>query len=480
MVRRAHASGDIYLGTYEGWYCPNEGFRTATEVVETARGTICPNHPEVPLQWLTERNWFFRLSAYQERLERHFAEHPDFVQPEYRRNEMLGFIRGGLEDFSISRERTPGDWGIPFPIAENGETALREDGSWDPEAGKIYVWFDALINYITGRRLPRRPRGVRPLVAGRPAHHRQGHRPVPHDLLAGHAVERRARGAAPRLGPRLAAGGRRRADEQEPRQLLRPGRLRGRAGRRRRALRGPARGALRSRRGGVVGLVRAALQRRPRQRLREPRQPHRVDDQPLSRGRAAGAARGRRLAAGRASGRRPGPRTASGSTASSCTRRWPSCGRSSGRPTRRSTPSSRGSWPRPPRPATRAAEARLRDVLGDLIEACRLVGLAAAPFLPATAPRLLAQLGHAYPYGPDGNGGPPILDELGWGVHADRDRPGLGSGAALPAARRRERGSLILVRGSRRFAAAASADPLKRPDLRCRGASRRQPLPPQR
>ncbi len=77
MVRRAHANGDIYLGTYEGWYCPNEGFRNATDVEETAAGTICPNHPEVPLQWLTERNWFFRLSAYRERLERWFAENPD-------------------------------------------------------------------------------------------------------------------------------------------------------------------------------------------------------------------------------------------------------------------------------------------------------------------------------------------------------------------------------------------------------------------
>ncbi len=90
MVRRAYAAGDIYLGTYEGWYCPNEGFLNATDVQETARGTICPNHPDVPLQWLTERNWFFRLSAYQERLERHFADHPDFVQPDFRRNEMLG------------------------------------------------------------------------------------------------------------------------------------------------------------------------------------------------------------------------------------------------------------------------------------------------------------------------------------------------------------------------------------------------------
>ena len=61
---------------------------------------------------------------------------------------------------------------------------------------------------------------------------------------------------------------------------------------------------------------------------------------------------------------------------------------------------------------------RLRGVLGDLVEACRLIGLAGAPFMPATAPRVLAQLGYAYPYGPDGNGGPPILDELRWGAHA--------------------------------------------------------------
>jgi methionyl-tRNA synthetase len=64
------------------------------------------------------------------------------------------------------------------------------------------------------------------------------------------------------------------------------------------------------------------------------------------------------------------------------------------------------------------AETRLRDVLGDLVEACRLVGLAAAPFLPGTAPRLLGQLGHAFPYGADGNSGPPLLDELAWGAKA--------------------------------------------------------------
>ena len=152
MVRRAYDNGDIYLGTYEGWYCPNEGFKATSDLLETARGMQCPNHPDVELQWLTERNWFFRLSAYQERLVAHYEQHPDFVQPDYRRNEMLGFLRGGVEDFSISRGRS--DWGIPFPIAENGETAQREDGSWDPEAGTIYVWFDALINYITGAGFP--------------------------------------------------------------------------------------------------------------------------------------------------------------------------------------------------------------------------------------------------------------------------------------------------------------------------------------
>src|SRR5664279_3532671 len=109
MVRRAYANGDIYLGTYEGWYCPNEGFRNASEV----------------------------------------------VQPDYRRNEMLGFIRQGLEDFSISRAGS--GWGIPFPIAENGESSLMEDGRWDPEAGTIYVWYDALINYITGAGFPDDP-----------------------------------------------------------------------------------------------------------------------------------------------------------------------------------------------------------------------------------------------------------------------------------------------------------------------------------
>ncbi len=155
MVRRAHANGDIYLGSYEGWYCPAEGFKTGSDVVETPEGTRCPNHPTVPLQWLSEQNWFFRLSAYQERLERYFEDHPDFAQPDYRRNEMLGFIRGGLEAFSISRSGA--EWGIPFPIMPNGSSSQRAGGSWDPAAGTIYVWYDALINYVTGAGFPDDP-----------------------------------------------------------------------------------------------------------------------------------------------------------------------------------------------------------------------------------------------------------------------------------------------------------------------------------
>ena len=158
MVRRSYAAGDVYLGTYEGWYCPNEGFRAAGDVVQERGETICPNHPGVPLQWLKERNWFFRLSAYQARLEAWLSQDPSPVQPDYRRNEALGFVRQGLEDFSISREGA--SWGIPFPIRDDGSSALAPNGSGDPAAGTIYVWYDALINYLTGAGFPDEPNGA--------------------------------------------------------------------------------------------------------------------------------------------------------------------------------------------------------------------------------------------------------------------------------------------------------------------------------
>ena len=152
MVRRAYRNGDIYVGTYEGWYCPSEGFKNESDLVRDGDTLRCPNHPTVTLEWVAEKNWFFRLSAYQERLERLFAERPDFVEPDYRRNEMLAFMRQGLEDFSISREHV--SWGLPFPIRADGSEAVLPDGTPDPSAGRIYVWFDALVNYITGAGFP--------------------------------------------------------------------------------------------------------------------------------------------------------------------------------------------------------------------------------------------------------------------------------------------------------------------------------------
>jgi methionyl-tRNA synthetase len=134
MVRRAEANGDVYQGLYSGWFCTgcNE-FKTDQQLVDGR----CPDHPTLEPQWLEEHNYFFRLSAYQERLERLYAQNPSFCEPEHFRNEVLGWLRDGLRDFSISRSGTT--WGIPFP---------GDDGH------RIYVWFDALTNYLTGAGFP--------------------------------------------------------------------------------------------------------------------------------------------------------------------------------------------------------------------------------------------------------------------------------------------------------------------------------------
>ena len=415
MVRRAHANGDIYLGTYEGWYCPNEGFRNATDVVETARGTICPNHPDVPLQWLTERNWFFRLSAYQERLERHFAEHPEFVQPDYRRNEMLGFIRGGLEDFSISRERTPGDWGIPFPVTEGGESSLREDGSWDPAAGKIYVWYDALINYITGAGFPDEPT--------------EFERWWPADL---HVIGKDIARFHTLFWPAMLWS----AGLEAPRQVWVHGWLLAAGGERMSKSRGnfldPNDFVTAF---GQDGARYVALREVPFDRDAEVSWDSFVRRYNADLANDFGNLVNRTVSmTNRYLGaERPDP-TADGSLAQAwsvalSTYRaaiegcllhdalaalWGFVG-AANRLVDQVKP-----WELAKLVKAGDAEAagRLRAVLGDLVEACRLLGLAAAPFLPATAPRLMAQLGHDYPYGADGNGGPPVLDLLGWGSAA--------------------------------------------------------------
>ena len=417
MVKRAYANGDIYLGTYEGWYCPNEGFRNASDVLETPRGTICPNHPDVPLQWLTERNWFFRLSAYQERLERHYADHPDFVQPDFRRNEMLGFIRGGLEDFSISRERTPGDWGIPFPIAENGETAQREDGSWDPEAGKIYVWYDALINYITGAGFPDDPEAF---AHWWPADlHVIGKDIARFHTIFWPAMLWSAGLEAPRHvwvhGWLLAAGGERmsksRGNFLDPDDFV---------------------SAF-----GQDGARYVALREVPFDRDAEVSWDSFVRRYNADLANDFGNLVNRTVSMTNRylDGERPAPRSAAESPLAAgwdavlvayraklegcllheaLAELWGFVGGAN------KVVDAERPWElaRAWKDGDAGSGERLRGVLGDLIEACRLLGLAAAPFLPATAPRLLAQLGYPWAYGPDGNGGPPILEGLAWAAQA--------------------------------------------------------------
>jgi methionyl-tRNA synthetase len=128
FLTRMYEAGDVYQGTYAGWYCVGcEAFKTEAELVDGK----CPIH-ETPAEWIEERNWFFRLSAYQEQLLALYDERPDFVYPSFRYNEARSFIAGGLQDFSISRAGQP--WGVEIP--------------WDP--GQVaYVWADALVNYLS-------------------------------------------------------------------------------------------------------------------------------------------------------------------------------------------------------------------------------------------------------------------------------------------------------------------------------------------
>lgn len=128
LVQKVYDKGDIYLGEYEGPYCVScEAFYQPSEIVDG----LCPIH-EKPVEMIKEENYFFRLSAYQDRLLALYEEQPDWVRPDVRRNEVIGFVKGGLQDLSISR--TSFSWGIPIP--------------WDPKH-VMYVWIDALQNYTT-------------------------------------------------------------------------------------------------------------------------------------------------------------------------------------------------------------------------------------------------------------------------------------------------------------------------------------------
>ena len=142
LIKRIHDTtpDDFYEKSYEGWYCVGcELFKRENEIVDGH----CVLHPTRTLEWTTERNWFFRLTRYQDFLRRLFADRPDFLRPESRRNEILGLLDQGLEDISVTRSRL--SWAIPFPLQlSTGE----EQGTW--------VWFDALPNYLTATGFPDR------------------------------------------------------------------------------------------------------------------------------------------------------------------------------------------------------------------------------------------------------------------------------------------------------------------------------------
>ncbi len=133
--------GDIYLGRYEGWYSVrDEAFYDEKELVGEGTARLSPQGTAV--EWTVEESWFFRLSAYAQPLLDHIDANPGFIRPASRRNEVLGFIRGGLNDLSISR--TSFDWGVRVP-----------DSDASGGAGHVmYVWVDALTNYLTGAGYP--------------------------------------------------------------------------------------------------------------------------------------------------------------------------------------------------------------------------------------------------------------------------------------------------------------------------------------
>lgn len=131
------ANGDLYLDRYEGWYSVrDEAYYDESELTEGEAGEkLSPQG--TPVEWTVEESWFFRLSKYQEPLLQLYAERPDFIQPDSRRNEVMRFVEGGLRDLSVSR--TSFDWGVKVP---------------DNEEHVMYVWVDALTNYITGLGYP--------------------------------------------------------------------------------------------------------------------------------------------------------------------------------------------------------------------------------------------------------------------------------------------------------------------------------------
>lgn len=132
ILQQTYENGDIYQGEYQGFYCVGcEAFKKESDLIDKDGVLVCPDHLKAP-EIIKEKNRFFRLSKYQDKLLKFYEENPDFVQPSFRFNEMIAFVKGGLEDFSISRETNK--FGIPLPFDPTQVT---------------YVRYDALLNYLT-------------------------------------------------------------------------------------------------------------------------------------------------------------------------------------------------------------------------------------------------------------------------------------------------------------------------------------------
>jgi methionyl-tRNA synthetase len=329
-------------------------------------------------------------------------------------------MRQGLEDFSVSREGAP--WGIPFPIREDGSSAQLPDGSWDPAAGTVYVWFDALTNYITGVGFPDEPASF---AAWWPADVQI----IGKDINRLHtivwpAMLMSAGLPLPRLvwvhgwllvqGERMSKS---RGNFLDPIDVV---------------------AALGSDGARYCTLREVAFDRDSDVSWDSFVRRYNAD---LANDLGNLVNRTVTMANRYLDGERPAPAAGGGSLSAA----WASAQTawSAGLEAYLLHDALAGLWGlvgaanqlvdlEKPWVLAKAAASdgagageRLRGVLGDLVEACRLVALAAAPFMPQAAPRILAQLGYEYPYGPDGNGGPPLAAELRWGAHeAEHGRVG--------------------------------------------------------
>ena len=202
FLQRIYDNGYIELGVYVGLYCVScEDYYTEDQLVDGK----CPVHGR-PVIEMSEENYFFKLSAFEERLIEYYDTHPDFVRPVSKRNEALGFIRGGLRDVSITR--TSFTWGVPVP--------------WD--AGHVfYVWYDALINYLTVAGYGCGRGDVHGAVGRGTPPDRQGHPQVPLRVVAGDVHGGRSDAPRRDLRARLPARGRAEAGQDDDR--VRPGRI---------------------------------------------------------------------------------------------------------------------------------------------------------------------------------------------------------------------------------------------------------------